>query len=101
MSQAAELLNQGYLQMLAELGEQVTFRRETVSALVSAREAEMDLVDGGWRKGSTFVVELPTGAINPAPHARESIEIRGSVVTIRTVSTPHPGRPAWTCICEI
>lgn len=104
MSAARELLQQGMANMLQQMGEPVTFGdhsgAQPVMVIVAAREPEMDLVEGGWRKGSTFAIEVPVGAVTPPPKPRDLVTLRGTTATIRTVATPHPHRPSFSCIAE-
>jgi len=98
MSQAAALLAQGFTQILAELGEAVTFRGNEITAIVSSREPEYDLEAGGWSSTQTFVIDIPVAVVPTSPLPREKIIVRGMPLVVRTVTTPPKFRPAWSIL---
>jgi hypothetical protein len=78
-------------------GEPVTFRGQTITAVVSPGNPTLDLDMGGGRERGTVRLQLPS-TVNPRPAPKEPITIpsQGRKVRIETVRiAPPAGGGVW------
>jgi hypothetical protein len=93
----ASLGSQASAQRFRDYGQAVTFRGQTITAIVSPGNPTLDLELGGGRERGTVRIQLPS-TVNPRPEPKESIFIinEGRKVRIETARiAPPAGGGVW------